>query len=58
MKTFKVTETIPATLVKVYEVKAKNAEEAMENYLNGKGVEVDFQVSPDESEAEFDVEKM
>jgi len=30
----------------------------MENYLNGKGVEVNFQVNPDESEAEFDVEKM
>jgi len=58
MKTFKVTETIPATLVKVYEVKAKNAEEAMEKYLNGNRVEVNFQVTPDESEAEFDIEKM
>ena len=58
MKKFKVTETTPATLVKVYEVIAHDSDDAIQKYINDEGVEISFQVTPYDDDAEFEVEDL
>ena len=56
MKKFIITETIPATLKKVYEITAHNQDEALNHHMQDKSIEIDFEVIAYDDDAEFTVE--